>query len=311
MTKGRKVSLIVLAILLIALTGFSAFLLAQKTNQKEEKIQDSVIQETSETDRTTSNIFFPDYSVYLSDDLDFSFIIATLQINENASSYTLSDFVTDEDICLSDVSEYVNALEEHSYYLGKKNVWYSLTSNDYFEGNIFIPIKDNGKKILTLNYKGESYTFDLMSHENSMQDLSYQNQNAIISDASNDSFSVSDIYEVTGDDMYDGDSALSLPSSARVFTLKLKVETLNEETIVIQSATFESDSTAFEAEGSSIHSMKHENMIGKELRENDEGCLFFITLDQERSISRMNGTLKLYIEGQEEPVSVQVSLKGV
>ena len=110
--------------------------------------------------------------------------------------------------------------------------------------------------------------------------------------------------------MYDGDSILSLPSSARVFALKLKVESLNGESIIIQSATFESDSSSFEAELSNIHSMKSENMIGKELRENDEGCLFFITLDQERSISRMSGTLKVYIEGQEEPVSVKVSLKG-
>lgn len=311
MTKGKKVSLIVICILLIVLAGCGAYLLVQKTNQNEEKIQDSVIEETPKTEQSESNVSFPEYSVYSSDDLDFSFIIATLQINENASSYTLSDFITDEDICLSDVSEYVNALEEHSYYLGKKNVWYSLSSNDSFQGNIFIPVKDSGKKTLTLNYKDESYTFDLMSHESSMKDLSYQNQNAIVSDASNNSFSVSDIYEITGDDMYDGDSNLSLPSSARVFALKLKVESLNEDSVVIQSATFESDSTSFEAEGSSVHSMKHENMIGKQLTVNEEGCLFFITLDQERSISRLSGTLKVYIEGQDEPVSVKVSLKGV
>lgn len=309
MSKGKKTFLIVACIFMIALIGCGVFLMSHQKEEVKESVQDSVVEEIKETEEPVLNVSFPSYSVYTSDDLDFSFIIATLQINENASTYLLSDFVTDEGICLSDVSEYINALEEHSYYLGKKNVWYSLTNNDSFCGNIFIPVKDIGKTSVILNYKEESYTFDLMSHESSMIDLSYQNQNAIVSDTSNDSFSVSDIYEVTGDDMYDGDEVLSLPSSARVFALKLKVESLNEDSIVIQSATFES-SSSFEAEGSNIHSMKNENMIGKQLYVNDEGCLFFITLDQEHSISRMSGILKLNIEGQDEPVSVKVSLKG-
>ncbi len=311
MAKGKKGCLIVLCIVMITLIGFGAYFVLRKTNTNDkETIQASIVEEVQETEQPVLNVSFPDYFVYESDDLDFSFIIASLQINENASEYSLSDFVTDEGIDLSDVSSYITTLEEHSYYLGKKNVWYSLSSNDSFNGNIFIPINDIGKKTLTLNYKDESYTFDLMSHESSIRELTYQNQNVIVSDGTNYQFSVSNIYEVTGDDMYDGDSTLSLPSSARVFALKVKAESLNGETIVIQRATFESDTTSFEAEGSSIHSMKSENMIGKEVSENDESCLFFITLDQQRSISRMSGTLKLYIEGQDEPVSVKVTLKG-
>lgn len=310
MSKGKKSCLIVLSVLLISLIVYGGYFMMNQTDKKEEKVMDSVVKEITETEQPELNVSFIDYSVYSIDDLDFSFIIATLQINENASNYSLSDFITDEDICLSDVSEYVNALEEHSYYLGKKNVWFSLSSNNSFQGNIFIPVKDSGKKTLTLNYKDESYTFDLMSHESSMNDLIYSNQNTIVSNDSNYIFSVSNIYEVTGDDMYDGDSTLSLPSSARVFALKLKAENLNSESVVINSATFESDSSNFEAEGSNIHSMKSENMIGKQINENDEGSLFFITLDQEHSISRMSGILKVYLEGQDEPVSVKVSLKG-
>ena len=310
MSKGKKSCLIVLSVLLISLIVYGGYFMMHQMDKKEEKVMDSVVEEITETEQPELNVSFTDYSVYSIDDLDFSFIIATLQINENASNYSLSDFITDEDICLSDVSEYVNALEEHSYYLGKKNVWFSLSSNDSFQGNIFIPVKDSGKKTLTLNYKDECYTFDLMSHESSMNDLIYSNQNTIVSNDSNYIFSVSNIYEVTGDDMYDGDSTLSLPSSARVFALKLKAENLNSESVVINSAIFESDSSNFEAEGSNIHSMKSENMIGKQINENDEGCLFFITLDQEHSISRMSGILKVYLEGQGEPVSVKVSLKG-
>ena len=310
MSKGKKSCLIVLSVLLISLIVYGGYFMMHQMDKKEEKVMDSVMKEITETEQPELNVSFIDYSVYSIDDLDFSFIIATLQINENASDYSLSDFITDEDICLSDVSEYVNALEEHSYYLGKKNVWFSLSSNNSFQGNIFIPVKDSGKKTLTLNYKDESYTFDLMSHESSMNDLIYSNQNTIVSNDSNYIFSVSNIYEVTGDDMYDGDSTLSLPSSARVFALKLKAENLNSESVVINSATFESDSSNFEAEGSNIHSMKSENMIGKQINENDEGSLFFITLDQEHSISRMSGILKVYLEGQGEPVSVKVSLKG-
>ncbi len=310
MSTGKKSCLIVLSVLLISLIVYGGYFMMHQMDKKEEKVMDSVMKEITETEQPELNVSFIDYSVYSIDDLDFSFIIATLQINENASNYSLSDFITDEDICLSDVSEYVNALEEHSYYLGKKNVWFSLSSNNSFQGNIFIPVKDSGKKTLTLNYKDESYTFDLMSHESSMNDLIYSNQNTIVSNDSNYIFSVSNIYEVTGDDMYDGDSTLSLPSSARVFALKLKAENLNSESVVINSATFESDSSNFEAEGSNIHSMKSENMIGKQINENDEGSLFFITLDQEHSISRMSGILKVYLEGQDEPVSVKVSLKG-
>ena len=309
----KKKGLLITSICVITVgcVSIGTYFLLHKEETPKESVQSSIVENDETTEVTTSNVLFDTYSYYQSDDLSFSFVIAHMKIQENASEYALSDFKTDEDITLVDVNSYVKELEESHYYLGKKNVWLSLTSNDTFEGNVFIPIKDIGKKDITLTYKDESYTFDLLTNEESITDLQYYDSNEVITDGSSYKLSVTNIYEVTGDDMYDGESTLSLPSTARVFALKVKAESLNGSSIVINQAEFITDSyVTYEAEGSNIHSMKNENAIGKEITEDEEACFFFITLDQNKTISRDSGILKIYVDGQDEPIEVKVSLKG-
>ncbi len=309
----KKKGLLITSMVVVIVGGISigTYFLLQKEETPKKEVITSVVEEIQPTEETTSNVVFDSYSYYQSSDLDFSFVIAHMNIKENASDYSLNEFKTDEDITLDDVKSYVNKLEENHYYLGKKNVWYSLNSNDSFEGNIFIPITDIGKKEVTVTYKDGSYTFDLLSNEQDITDLQYYDSNEVISDGDSYKLSVTNIYEVTGDEMYDGENTLSLPSTARVFALKLDAESLKEEAITITGAEFITDSnTTYTAEESSIHSMKNENAIGKEIKENEQACLFFITLDQDRTISRESGILKVYINEQEEPIEVKVTLKG-
>ncbi len=309
----KKKGLLITSMVVVIVGGISigTYFLLQKEETPKKEVITSVVEEIQPTEETTSNVVFDSYSYYQSSDLDFSFVIAHMNIKENASDYSLSEFKTDEDITLDDVKSYVNKLEENHYYLGKKNVWYSLNSKDSFEGDIFIPITDIGKKEVTVTYKDGSYTFDLLSNEQDITDLQYYDSNEVISDGDSYKLSVTNIYEVTGDEMYDGENTLSLPSTARVFALKLDAESLKEEAITITGAEFITDSnTTYTAEESGIHSMKNENAIGKEIKENEQACLFFITLDQDRTISRESGILKVYINEQEEPIEVKVTLKG-
>lgn len=246
--------------------------------------------------------FVNSYEYYEYSKLDFSFVIAEVQLNEGAS---LSDVKTSTNIDLTDVQSYVTTLEDNQFYLGKKNVWFTLPTSGNFDGNIFIPITDKSLTSIELTYNNQSVTLDLTSNEGSMKDLMFNSTKDTFTDEKTYQMNVSDIFEITDQDMYEDGTQLVLPSSARVFTFKVTVQSLEGSSVEVTSATLQDDS-GFNAEAEeNITSAKYENMIGKTIKEKDEANLFFIVLDHENKLQVTSGTLTIYLNGVETPIEVR------
>lgn len=302
----QKKMLIACSILLVICLGLGVYLFSNKSNVTK-KTEPSIITQSQAEDDT---IQYPSYTVYKSDDIDFTFIIANIHIQQ-ASSITLDDFKTSEDIVLSDVKTYVQQLESHSYYLGKANVWFSLDTTDKdFKGNIFIPVKQKDANTITITCKGSSHTFDLTKQYGNIQDLSYTGNQQIVSDQKTYQFVVNDGFEIASDEMLENGETMMLPSTARVFAYKMKVEHLQQPIEIERAMFMDEDGNTLQSEGSSISSMKYENAIGKQLQEGEEACFFFISLDPDHQSIQTQGTLRLTLQGSDTPIEVRVSLEG-
>lgn len=259
------------------------------------------------------NITQQAYEVYRPDGQDFAFVIADLHVKGNeAINIPLSHFTTSEGIELDQVDSYVQALENSRYYLGKKNVWYSLVSEkNETDVNIFIPVKDTNAKEITLKWDfgtDNSADFDLTKNLNDISELYYASQD-VISDGKTYQMKVSNAFEITGDTLLDqNDNEYIVPSTARVFLFKVDAVSLWGDTVTVESASFESDSFSGQADGS-IHSLKYENMISKPITDSQSGYLFFVTLDPDHDLKLGNGLLHLELAGQDTPIDINVSLQ--
>lgn len=244
--------------------------------------------------------FVNSYDYYSYSSLDFDFIIANITLEEGA---TLQQVTTNQDVNLADVQSYISKLEENGFYVGKKNVYFSLPTTQ-FTGNIFIPVPDSSKT-LELTYNNVTVPLEKTDHKGEIKGLLMNSTKDTFTDDTTYEMNVSGMFEITGDEMYENDTQLVLPSSARVFSFKVTVTSLSDDSVEVSSASV-SDASGWNAnaEGSSISSMKYENMIGKTVSEKDEANLFFIVLDQEHRYNITTGTLTITLSGVETPIEI-------
>lgn len=300
----KKVLIVFITMIVIAGCGIGGYYYF--SNQNKQTTQSTSVIDTTEPTETSDPLegtFVKNYEYYAYSKLDFSFVICEVELKEGA---TLTDITTSTDINLSDVQSYVSTLEENQFYLGKKNVWFSLPTSGDFDGNIFIPITDTSLESIDITYNDQTVILDLTNNQGNIQDLMFDSTKDTFTDDKTYEMNVSDIFEITDQDMYEGDTQLVLPSSARVFTFKVTVESLESNAVEVTSASLQDDSgfTA-EAEGSSVKSMKYENMIGKTVNEKDEANLFFIVLDHENKLQVTTGTLTINLSGVETPIEIR------
>lgn len=309
--KSRRKTIYLFFALFLLITGsVFAWLYLRK---KPQRSSISYISSNEQSEKTETNHSFHDYTVYESENLSFRFVIAHITINDtDSSALSLHDIVTSEGIHLDEVDSYISQMEENDYYVGKKNVWLSIPEKQKsFDGNLFFPIVDSSLETVELQIQKETYAIDLTKNEGNIQELVYQHGKDTISDQNTYQLRVTDLFEITGDTMYQENEELMLPSSARIYALKLQAMSLNTDFVVIESAELEmDDGTTINAENGNVYSMKYENMIGKQVQEQEEGCLFFILMDPGHSLEDMSGKLKVNLQGIENPVEIPVSLKG-
>lgn len=321
----KKVGIvIVLLVLVCGLLGFYFGVIRNDLKDSDPDPQSVVssVVETAEPEPTASTntdpvqISWNSYSVYQSDLFDFDFVIANVHIeSEEAINISLDSFETSEGIKLSDYEEYVDVLEKNTYYLGKKNVWFSIVSgSNTFDGSLFIPVTDKDSDSIILSYNfgsDQTYTFDLSVNHESIDSLMYYKSDETITDGSTYQMKVSDAFEISSEEMYQNGKNMMLPSSARVFALKVQAVSLAGDSIVIDSATYTPEGQSeMSAEDASVSSMKYQNMIGTTVEESDEGCLFFIILDPDRAQVKYNGILKITCNDSDTPIEINVSMEG-
>lgn len=310
MKQKWKVILIVLLVTLICTLSIWMYsFLHQSSSQKENSSTPQVSDTPQNTISSTNEgpIVFSQYSVYESADVSFRFIVAQLDIQSDAEKYALSDFVTSEGIVLNDIQTYVKQLENANLFVGKKNVWFSFSDKTSFSGNILIPITNNETDTISVSCKNKSYDFDLTQNHADCAELEESNNDKIVSQQDIYQLRVTNIFEITGDDMYQNDTLMTMPSSTRIFAIKVDAAALNGNMIHIDRAVYEeNDGTQLEAEDASIHSMKYENLIGQDITEEKEACFFFV----DSNLQNTKGVLHIYINGSDTPVDVEVSQKG-
>lgn len=305
-----KTKYVITCIVFIMLLGIAVayFLFQPKTTSRQQSHTSISTPNSNQSENTIFNVI--NYTVYKNEDLDFAFVIAQIDIDKE-TNITLSDFRTNENIALDDIQTYVQQLENHSFYVGKANVWFTIdTSTDAFQGNIMIPVNKKDASKITLTCKDMSYTFDLTKNYGVITDLTYSGNTQVIQQDDQFEMTVTNGFEMTSDEMLEDGESMILPSTARVFAYTIAVDHL-QESIQIESATLQlDDGIELQAEGTSVSSMKYENMIGKDLQENIQACLFFITLDPERNITQTNGTLQIQLSNTDEPIEIRVTMEG-
>lgn len=297
MKKFLKTLNITLLSLVLVCTSSSC---VNNTNTNTSAFNDAV--ESNESEATLENTFVNSYEYYTYSGLDFDFVIVNVTLQEGAS---LEQVTVNEDVNLTDVQSYISKIEENGFYVGKKNVWFSLPATS-FTGNIFIPVLYKNAESIDVTYNEQNVTLTLSDHKADIKQLLMNSSKDTFTDDATYEMSISDMFEITGDDIYEDGTQLVLPSSARIFSFKVTVTSLSENVVNVTGASVMDDSGwSATAEGSSISSMKYENMIGKTVQEKDEANFFFIVLDQEQRYSVTTGTLSITIDGVETPIEIR------
>lgn len=258
------------------------------------------------------------YKVFTLNGLDFKFVIANINVkSKNPINLELNHFKTSENIVLNDVEPYVNQLEDHSLFLGRQNVWFSLISNDTeLSSNIFIPVKDtnaNSISLITDFANQKEMSIDLTKNPGTAELLYYQAED-VISDGKTYQMKVSAAYDITGEPMYQMMNGVQndylLPSTTKVYAFNIEAVSLWGDAIELDSAVYvpENSKEQFDAMDSSIRSMKLMNILGKEITEKDSGYLFFYAYDPDENPVTYKGSLKLKLKNRDSWITVNVDL---
>ena len=294
--QGRNKAL-VFTILVIAavLLGFIFHLVISGGKSADQDTPDAGIHESTDpadTGKKSVRAALKTFDVYRLDDLDFAFVIAILDIESpEHQTVTLDHFRTDEGIFLNAVESWEKKLEEHSYYLGRRNVMFSLVSDkDRYDAALFIPIKDADKKSITLSS-------DLAGIEDMVIDLeknvitdgsslyAEKKEGEVISDEETYSMVVMDALDITDEMLY-----MEAADGSR---MQYRIPATNR---------------GYHALDGSIRSMKETNLIGRSIVTEDRGFLFFEVYGPEYSPVTYRGVLFLYLEGKDEPLHINVNL---
>jgi uncharacterized protein YpmB len=310
--KREKVKIGVIVILLIAITAGTVFLFQ---NQKEQASSDSA---EATPGASGPSITVTSYQAYKLDSLDFTYVIASIHVEtEGELNISLDHFTTDEGISLDDTADYRKKMSENSLSLDGQNVVDSLKSNQsLLDANVFIPIKKKDASSVTVSCDIEGVSkmvFDLSSASSDATGFAATAQASSTADMqaeTNSTVEASASFEITGESLLQKGSEMMLPSTARVFAFKVTVNGSADSPITLSSAEYDAGSAGvFAAEDSSVYSENYPVIIGKKVTDRQTGYVFVILLDQDRSISSYSGTLKLYLEGSNNPVEINAVLQ--
>lgn len=322
MAVKKALMVVLISAIIIGLFVIGYLVISPNNTQNNSKVENTSLPlEEGGKDKPSENTAFNgididlvDYETYHIKDLNQKFIIARLRvISDNSTNISLKHFKTNEGIVLDNYQEYVDVLEQNSYFLGKKNVWFELVSDDQeYLVNVFIPVKDIKASSIdvTIDFlDNKVLSFDLNKNILDGSSLKYQ-ANDIISDGKTYQLKVSSAWDITGEQMYDGEQEYLLPSTMGVYCFNLDVVSLWKDKIVIEKAYYypENRKEAFEALGSNITSMKHSNIMGREITEKDSGSLFFTAFNPMDNPITYKGVLKLQVSGSDNMIEIDVDL---
>ncbi len=114
-------------------------------------------------------------------------------------------------------------------------------------------------------------------------------------------------YEITGDILYQGNYIYTEPSTAAVYVIKISAEREKKEPISIKNAIFtDKEHSNFEVL-KDVHTEKQNSIFSEQKMSSITGYIFFQVIPGEKN-RIYSGTLDVYFEGLESPISLDITL---
>lgn len=237
-----------------------------------------------------------DYSVYIDEnsELGFNIILADLKFTSAKTTiyYDLFNLSTAERINLGSLTYYEEKLNELGIDLNSLEYVKEVRDDNTNSvvKKVLIPYS-SAKGILKV-YNGEVLNFDLTKNNKTIESLKpYNDINETIIDSDDFNITVYDSY--IQDFMFKDGQKAQYPSTIDIYTFELQVNKVSKENVSITSATFipEGTTTVHEALDASYTSNDLDNIINKELKENEKDGLFFAITNTNDSIASFDGKL--------------------
>lgn len=305
----RIIILILTSILVLGILGFGIYKLFGLFFSDEKKNDDNKIVVVETTDGVKVEI--QDYTVYLDDtnSLNYNFIIANVKFEgKEPVKFDLGDLQTSEKIYLNDVNVYKQLLQEKGYKINELEIASYISSDqNSLVANIFIPYKTDADILQVYNLKtpSNSLKFDLTNNNKYITSLKFESDADIIVD--NTSVKVSSCF--VSSIMKHNDETYDIPSSVKVFTFKIFVNTCDKG-VSITDAYFikDGEENKIECMSSDYRATDTENILGKELVEGENGALFFETYSRDAE-PNYDGVLMIKFSNSNEWVKLSTTLE--
>lgn len=274
---------------------------------------------------TRLNFQIKGYNVYDYSDIPFKFIIADAYILDSKNiNYSLKNLVTEENVSLDNVQEYIWYLNKSGYQLRDFNYSSVIKSTDnqaYL--HIFIPVLDNNLNIMRLNIwdpiinSYNYYYFDLKQNvnSNSMTDVVVKKLNTDLDVKSDviefnkdlvNSILVDKLKVFNSEQIFyynPNKSKVKFDDNVKIYSLELFHDYKQSIIIKAMKLVFSDGYSVFALPGQ-YHSTDNDNIIGR-IWESGNGRAFFeVDLD---NINRLNSDFKLYVlfKGMKEWIKIK------
>ena len=234
------------------------------------------------------NFTLVDYIYYKSDDLDFNFIIADINVTSNVSiKLPLSTLSTSEGISLASTDNYLSVLANNNYKPSKKGLSFSFNSNSKeLSVTVFIPVQSKILSELRVNSNVAPYSEVKINLNDSTKfgditELKLEDT-TIVNNPNNDlefSLEFSDYFEPSN--FYtigsDGKSmSVDISTNSKVFGIKYTVKNDSDFSYKISDADIILNSIQFPLMNPEYLLMSTTNLASISLLNSQSGVLFFL-----------------------------------
>jgi hypothetical protein len=255
--------------------------------------------------QATIKLIVDEYTLYENEELNFKFLIAKVTLQaEEPQKVSTSQFVTSQQINLSESAVYINDLATMKVGLEDQNIDYdTFETTDNISLTLFIPIRLSDSDTLTLFFQGEEEASALFDLTKNMGDFTLLvNEDANVPDGFIEEILVEDNYKIKivevsniaykslTETQPDGSKKdIVLPSTGQVIGVLLEVESLNDQSIIIEDAkyTMVEGNQVSSAYKDNVTAEGFTNIINKPIVSAANGYVFFdvytpdgTTLDQ-------------------------------
>ncbi len=287
---ATRIMIILFFTAMIILTAVFVWNLADPLHQNPEPEQTDDPKETRQTFEFSTDT----YTLYDLDELDFNFVIATLNVSSNQPiNLSLSHFETSEFIKLNNVDYYLKRFEETGYYFKEQNLVFSLTSPDSsLQAILFIPIlnKDADSIDITISLAPQRVlSLDLtQATVGTLADFGVNQDNlnpemiADITALFKSTVSTTEFYQL---DQNGNRIEANFTSQSQIIGVKLSIENKSSIPFRLTKAVIKSSSANFyDAVDESYRIDGITNLSSMYITDTAEGYLFFEVLGQELNV---------------------------